>query len=226
MIKVLLSTSGSARGPALSRWWCWTWTDRPRWPGSPRSNDISPECFRVETAGKGGGRHVYIAGAKTPRSGTHHWGGEVRSDRGHVVLPGSMIDGNPRHYVASGAYFAKIDLAGIGRTGQGAAAGPLALGDLDQVVERLSLQPPTQGARRQLDGHLRNIREARGSHGRHPAAMSAVASAVAMAKMGILPLAWALDEITAAMAVARAGETRDVGAEVRDEAAWVLGQAS
>ena len=168
-------------------------------------NDLAGGCFRVETAGKGGGRHIYVAGAKTPRSGTHRWGGEVRSDRGHVLLPGSVIDGNP--YIASGAYFAKIDLAGIGRTCRGAAAGPLALGDLDWVVERLSLQPPTPGARRQLDRHLRNIRGARGSRGRHPAAMSAVASAVAMAEMGILPLRWALDEITLVMAEARAGET-------------------
>ena len=191
------------------------------------SDYTAPDTLRVTTAGKGGGMHVYVSGASKPLAGTHTWGGEIRSVYGHLMLPPSLIWGTRDYYTPRGERFlpaeALGDVMSTAKTARSRKGGTISDADIDPLIDRLSVHPATGSARQRLIDRLAAI-EAAPPGERYPTTMRAVASAVALAHMNALPLRWALSVIESTYSDAVAMEDRDPHAQVRDMAAWVLGE--
>ena len=191
------------------------------------------EWLGVDTRGKGGGRHVHVTGAAAPVNGRNPWGGEYRGDRGHLMLPPSLVEGRRDYYRPRGRWFADVHTApGLlgtppeGRSGAGTprktAQHPVADAELQDLVNRLSMFPPRPAALRRFRDQLGALRVA-GVGERHPTAMRALAHAVLLAHRRELPLRWAVRLVAEAFPV-QPGERRDVEAEVLAMLGWVVGQ--
>ena len=205
-------------------------------PGSVAGFDAQfdmPEWLGVDTLGKGGGRHVYVAGAATPVNDRNPWGGEYRGDRGHLMLPPSVVNGRRDYYRPRGRWFADVRSApGLLETSPGrrgdagsprqTARRPVADTELNDLVGRLSTFAPRPAAFRRFRDQLDALHGA-GVGERHPTAMTALAHAVALAHRRELPLRWAVRLVAEAFPV-QPGERRDVEAEVLAMLGWVVGQ--
>lgn len=196
--------------------------------GFYRVNPDFDAFLRVESSGKGGGQHVYALGFREPLAGTHRWGGEVRAARGHLMLPPSLVEGRRDYYRPVGRVLRQArDTKGLTGARRG-SAGPGAPSmtsetEIEEVLDRLSLRPPSRSGQARLAGKLAALAEA-APGSRYPSMVSAVACAVWLARQGGVPLRWALDTITNVYGEAVAGEGRDPGSQTYAALGWVLGQ--
>lgn len=185
------------------------------------------DWLRVRSSGKGGGLHVYVMGAEHPPTGANRWGGEVRAASGHLMLPGSVVDGHADYYRPEGRWLANVRatpalLKGTRKDRTDGPGVPVPEADLADLIARLSRTPPTSAARQRLGGYLDRLAQAQPGE-RHPAATSAVASAVAWSRRGGMPLRWALGQITQTYEEA-APDDRDHYGDVRTITRWALGR--
>jgi hypothetical protein len=187
--------------------------------------------FRVETSGKGVGRHVYLAGAKAAITGLHRWGGEVRSDRGHLMMAPSLVADRRDYYRPVGGRFPDVSdpamdevLAGVSASSSGVGADALPEDEVWETVLAFSRRPAQPWAVAKLDYYLDRLAQA-GPGDRHPKMVAAVGCAVACAGRGGLPLRWALERVTEVFGTVLWGEAdRNPEREVLAVAAWTLGQ--
>ena len=191
--------------------------------------DGSPAFLRVESSGKGGGRHVYVAGQQQPAGGRNPWGGEYRADRGHLMLPPSLVDGRRDYYRPTGDRFLSgIELplrsvSSSGKVSRIGGAGASALNDpcTEALVDRLSIWPAQQRKVLAFREYVDALGHAPVGE-RHPAMKTAVCSAVARARLHQFPLRGALDLIIDAFPDPETG--RNVRAEVMAVTSWALAQ--
>lgn len=194
-------------------------------PGLPRG------ALHVDSGRADRGRHVYLSGAPEPITGLHMWGGEIRSDRGHLMLPPSLVGGRRDYYTPVGERFASVHddemdgvLDGITATSSGAGAASLPDGEAWEAVLTLSRRPAERWAVAKLDEYLDALRMA-GAGDRHARMKSAVGCAVACAARGGLPLRWALEQVVEVFAgTIWAERDRNAEREVNAVVAWTLAQ--
>lgn len=192
---------------------------------------LNSRSFRVESGRPDGGRHVYLSGSPTPLSGLHRFGGEIRGDRGHLMLPGSTVAERRDYYRPSGERIPDVSdpamdgvLDGVRETRGGAGATGLSESEGTELLLAWSTRPGSGWALEKFEFRLEELREAAPGW-RHPAMASAVSCAVACAAKGGLSLRWALRRVADTFAeTVWAEPNRDPDAEVWSMALWAMAQ--
>lgn len=150
--------------------------------------------LRVNTTRPDHGRHIYFAApdSRGYSNSTHRWGGDVRSGRGHVVLPPSTTGHGRYTWVGDKLYTAPewvvegLHAARSGSRGGGARSAD----ELKAMLAALSTCEPTSYGRAAvtgLEGELRDARPGDAKAGRNASLARSVYRALDLALEGSFP---------------------------------------
>jgi hypothetical protein len=191
------------------------------------AGDAIQSWFKAKTPRKDVGRHVYFTTPSGVAYGNSHhtWGGDVRSGRGHVVVPPSRVSAGPYELlgdvlVEAPAWVLAGFKAGVVATTGNPSVNSFDAAELTDVVDRLSAwQGDAYGVKTvgYLAAELRASAQTsgRGGDGRNPTMVKAVCRALDLALEGRVNAREALDLLASEYTMALWDEKkRDPAAEL------------